>query len=515
MDGVAKFGALDYGILFVYLSGLLSIGFVFSRRQKTTEDYFLAGRKMPWIIVAMSMFASLTSATTYIGVPGIAFSENIALLVQGCASIVAAPFIVLIFYPFYRKLNVTTSYEYVFRRYGAGARYVVSGLFLLARLGWLGVVIYAPALALSVVTGMNVYFAILLMGILAISYTVLGGLSAVLWADVVQFIVLTGGAVWVAISLIGNVDGGVGGIIETVRAADPAHLEIIDFNLKNLSLFKMSGVVVGISLFFQMMQDYGTDQVTVQRLMAIKDFKGMARAAITNSFFDFTIVGLLLFIGLGLFAYYTINPNMLAEGVKNDQMFPYYIMQALPRGISGIIITGVFAAAMSSMDSGINSLATVVTNDFVRPLRKTQRTEKQDVRLARILTFVIGSLAVLAGLYATTIGDVLKAAMSFIGLFGGPILALFLLGMFSRKSCFKGWIVGTLIAIPATIFIQKAEFSGQSIHFIYYFPFCFGTTFIFSFITSCIISKTKAPAELTVWGRGKLSEMNLDSKKEN
>ena len=336
---------------------------------------------MPWLIVAMSMFASLTSAVSYMGVPGIGYRENCSYLVLGFAGIAVAPFLIFLFYPFYRRLNVTTSYEYIAKRYGRNARFAVSGLFILARLGWLGVVIYAPALALSVVTGVNLWLAIGLMGVLAVSYTAMGGLSAVLWTDVLQFIFLIGGAIWVAVSLILHVPEGLSGIMTLASQNDRLH--IIDWNI---SLYEMSGIVVGVSLFFQFMQDYGTDQVTVQRLLAVKDFRGMAKAAILNSFIELCVTALLLFIGLGIFAYFYHFPEQLAANIEGDQILPYYIIHALPKGISGLLITAIFAAAMSSMDSGINSVATVIVNDFVKPLRKKPKPEHHDVNLARILT---------------------------------------------------------------------------------------------------------------------------------
>ena len=157
---------------------------------------------MPWFIVALSMFASVTSAITYIGVAGTVYAENTSIVLAAIISPLVTPFLIYLFYPFYRRLKVTTSYEYIQRRYGDGARYAVSVLFLFARLGWLGTVIYVPALTLSVVTGINLTLAILLMGILATVYTVLGGLAAVLWTDALQFVILIGGALWVALELI-------------------------------------------------------------------------------------------------------------------------------------------------------------------------------------------------------------------------------------------------------------------------------------------------------------------------
>jgi len=149
------FGTLNYIVLFTYLAGMLAVGVFLAGRQKTTEQYFLADRRMPWLVVGMSIFASLTSAVTYMGVPARAYEENIGILFGVLVSPLAAPVLILLFYPFSRRLNVTTSYEYVLHRYGRASRFTVSGLFVLARLGWLGAVIYAPALAISVATGLG------------------------------------------------------------------------------------------------------------------------------------------------------------------------------------------------------------------------------------------------------------------------------------------------------------------------------------------------------------------------
>lgn len=205
METAASFGALNYCILFVYLAVVFTVGICFSGKQKTTKDYFLGGRKLPWFVVSMSLFVSLLSAISYMAYPAKAYGENIALIFVCFNYLIIAPFLCFLFYPFYSRLGVTTSYEYINHRFGQTARFIASALFILARLGWLGVVIYAPALALSVVSGVNIYLAIFLMGGLACVYTVLGGLSAVVWTDVLQFVFLVAGAIWAAISLINKV----------------------------------------------------------------------------------------------------------------------------------------------------------------------------------------------------------------------------------------------------------------------------------------------------------------------
>ncbi|MCA9438814.1 MAG: sodium/solute symporter, partial [Candidatus Omnitrophica bacterium] len=384
-----SFGTLNTIILLVYLGLMVLIGALFAGKQKTTKDFFLAGQSMNWVLVAISIFASITSAVTYMGIPGLVYKENIAFMFGILMMPVAAPFIIWLFLPVYKKYNVTTSYEYVYHRFGQPARYTVSALFLLARLGWLGTVVYAPALALSVVTGIDLALTILFMGVMGTLYTALGGLAAVIWTDVVQFIILVGGGIWVAATLAFDVPGGVTEIFRVTREA--GHLDIIDWAP---SLTEMTLFVVMISYFIQFLHDYGVDQVTVQRLMATPTLGGMARATLVNSFISVFVVGLLAFIGLGLYAYVNVGDHPFPEGLNRDEIFPYYIIHALPQGISGLVITGVFAAAMSSVDSGINSLSTIVVNDFVKPLRGKEMDEGSDVLLARILVVLFGGFAV-------------------------------------------------------------------------------------------------------------------------
>ena len=491
MNDPVTFGALNYAVLGLYLAAVVAIGLLFAGKQKTTTDYFLAGRNVPWFIVAMSVFATITSAVTYMGVPGVVYAENLSIFVGILMMPVVAPFIILLFLPFYQRLNVTTSYEYILRRFGPNARYCVSGLFVMARLGWLGTVIYAPALALSVVTGLPIWVAILLMGLLATAYTALGGLAAVIWTDAAQFMILVGGAFLVAFSLAFNVPGGVPEIIRV--AGEAGRLNLLEWRP---SLTRMTVTVVAVSYFFNFLHDYGVDQITVQRLLATRSLSAMARATVVNSLLSVAIVGVLAFIGLGLFAYHHAWPERLPDGLAGDEIFPYYIVHALPAGVSGLVIAGIFAAAMSSMDSGINSLSTVVVNDFVRPLRRTAASDEQDLWIARVLVVVFGVFATGVAFYATTIGEILKTAQIFLGLFSGPVLALFLLGILTRRGAFAGWLVGVFAAIPATIALQR----WTDVHFVYYFPFSFGLCFVVGLALSLLINKPTADLSLTIWG---------------
>ncbi len=500
MGEVGEFSTLNYIIVFIYLAGMFAVGLKLAGKQKDTEDFFLAGRNMPWIVVAMSMFASMTSAISYIGAPGLVYAENAAIIVGGFVSVAVAPLLIYLFYPFYRKLNVTTSYEYIHVRYGSAARYAVSGLFLLTRLGWLGTVIYAPALALHVVTGVNLWLALFLMGVLATAYTTLGGLSAVLWTDMLQFTILVGGAIWVCVTLFSVVPGSIGNILDVAHQTD--HIGAFDWRL---NLFKMTGMLMAINYFFSFVSDYGIDQVTVQRLMAIKDYWGMVRAAITNSFFDLFNMAMFVFIGLGLFAYYQSFPEQLGAGIEGDKVFPYFIIQVLPNGVSGLLVTAIFAAAMSSMDSGINSMATVIVNDFVRPLRQRVASDQEDLRLARILTLVLGAVAIGVACYVTTVAGVLEACARFAGFFGGPVIAMFLLGVLSRRMNFTGWLTGAIVSVGFQVWLQNFT----EVHFYYYTLASIGVSGIVGYGASIFFGMLlKLPLgdrEYTLMGRGPLS----------
>ena len=482
------FGIVNYTILAIYLAVLLLIGWWFAGRQQSGEDYFLAGRCMPWLPVAMSMYASLTSAVTYMGLPGLAYRSNVTLIVAAVISPLLAPILIGLFYPFYRRLKVTTSYEYIGCRFGGRARTAVSALFVLGRLGWLGTVIYAPAIALTAVTGIPLWTAILLMGLLATTYTMLGGMAAVLWTDVFQFVILIGGAIWVAVTLTTGIPGGIESILQIGR--DAGHIQL-DWSL---NLYEMTVLGVAISFFFQMMQDYGTDQVTVQRLLSVRSFRGMVKAVLFNACTDFFIVTILLFIGLALFAFYQVHPN-LPRCANGDQIFPFYIMQQLPNGLSGLLIAAIFAAAMSSMDSGINSVATVLVNDFIKPFRPV--SPKHEVSWARLFTLLLGLFATGMAFYISTLDGIIEAFAMFMGMFSAPVLALFIMGMLSRRARFEAWLISAMLAVAFSWWIQH----HTPISWIYYFPFAFGFTLLLGWSGSYLFppKQDKQITEYTIW----------------
>jgi SSS family transporter len=486
------FSPLNYTVLGVYLAAMLAIGWLYARRQKDGEDYYLAGRNLPWLAVAMSLYASVTSAMTYMGLPGMAFSQNASLLLVALMSPVVAPLLIRLYYPVYRRMRLTTSYEYIAHRFGPGARRAVAILFILARLGWLGTVIYAPALALSVVSGLPLWASILLMGVLATAYTVMGGLAAVVWTDVVQFVIMIGGAVWLAVALVQQAPDGFSGILAAAQTSGR-----LNFDDWSLNPMVMNSLGVVIAYFFILQQDYGVDQVSVQRLLAVRDDRGVTLAILFNALTDLLMIGLLLFIGLGLWAFAGNHPGFFPSGAVGDRVLPYFIIHALPDGVSGLLVTAIFAAAMSSMDSGINSLATVILIDLIKPLRSAPLTGAREVRAARGLTLILGIFSTAIAFGVVKIGGILKAFYTFMGLFSAPVLALFVLGLLTRHTRFWPWLIGTVTAIGLTLWAQQVE----AMHEIYFFPFAFCVTFVAAYGLSLIHRPSSdGPADASAFG---------------
>ena len=466
----SSFGALNLIVLFIYLIGMIAVGFIFSTRTKNKDDFLLGGRKLPWLAVGMSMYASVTSAVTFMGLPATAYAENISLIGVSLASLLVAPLILKLFYPLYHAQRVTTSYEYIKMRYGTYSERMVSALFVLGRLGWLGTVIYAPALVLTHITGLDLTASIVLMGLIATLYTFLGGLAAVVWTDVIQFILLLTGMIWVAISLTGTVEGGMSAILELGK--ESGRFDVLEWPP---SLFHLSLPLVGLSFFLQLMQEYGTDQVTVQRMMATGSQQKTLKAILFNAIVDLITISTLLYIGLGLWAIFPVLP----EGIQPDGLLPYYILAHLPNGVSGLVITAIFAAAMSSVDSGINALSSVCVTNFKRV--------KHPLKSARMLTLIFGITATLLAFYVSTLGGLIKAFTSFMSLFSAPVLALFLLGICSKRASLGGWLIGTAGSVGVSLWLQH----GLEAHWVYYFPASFITVFTLGYIGSLILFDCK------------------------
>ncbi len=450
----ASFHALDYLALIVYLVVVVGIGAYFSRRENTTEDYFLAGRRVPWWAATLSIFSTYLSAVTFMAIPAKAFTADWVTILINLGIILVAPVTIFCFIPFYRRLNVTTIYEYLEMRFSPGIRIYGSLSFVFLQLAKMGVFLLLPSLALSTVTGFNVYVCIMVMGLLCTIYTVLGGIEAVIWTDVLQSCVLVGGGLLCIGTIFAAEKFDFTNMLAVADEADKFHI----FNTTggiNSSVFW----VVILGGFFIQLVPFTSDQVIAQRFLTTRDEKSAVRSL--WAYAGFVVPASLLFFGLGtaLFVYYASRPEMLPTGdVKNDAIVPWFIATRLPDGIAGLVIAGLFAATMSTVDSGMHSIATSLVNDVHRKLRPNA-DDRQRLIMARILTVAAGLFGTISAVLISKINpdSLWEMILLLVGLFGSSLTGVFLLGVFTRRAGARGAALGIAASIMALIMLRTFD----------------------------------------------------------
>ena len=369
---VKGFGVADWVALGAYLVLVFVVGALATGKQRDTREFFLAGRRIPWLAAGISIIASVFSALSYLGHPARVVRQDSGMIGYALAVILATPFVIYVAMPFYRRLDVTTAYEYLEKRFDLNVRLVVSTIFILRRLFWMALVALAPSLALSVVTGLPVWACIVVIAVVATAYTALGGMRAVVWTDVVQFVTFMVGQVLIVVFVCRRVDGG---FAEVVRLGYAEHKAWCNLS-PNLWQFTFWAALVG-GLFLAL-SDMGADQLTVQRYLTTKDLAAGRKAVVFNAAIKIPAMALLLMMGVALYVfYYKIHPERLTLGENElDKIVPLFVVRELPVGVSGLVIAAIFAAAMSSFDSGLNSIVTAFTVDWYRRVLVRERGER-------------------------------------------------------------------------------------------------------------------------------------------
>jgi SSS family transporter len=441
---------LDWVAIFIYGAILVVMGLYFMRRERGTDDFFLAGRRIPWWAAGVSIFATQLSAITFMAIPAKSYDTDWILFVQNLGILAMAPVVAFCFLPFFRRLSVTTAYEYLEYRFHNSLRLAGSAVYMLFQVGRVAVVTLLPALALSAVTGFDVVACILAMGAICILYTVLGGIEAVIWSDVLQTAVLLGGALWALIAMMNGIDGGMSTMISD--ASENAKLRLADFSF---DLSQPTILVVVLGAIFINIIPYTSDQSVVQRYLTTPD-EASARKAIWAAGL-LSLPASFIFFGLGtaLWVYYRANPGDLEPTAKLDQILPFFLVDQLPSGVAGLVIAGVFAAAMSSLDSSMNSVSTAFTTDWYSRFRPNA-SDQHRLLVARIATVVIGVVGTGAALLMVAIDDssLLDVWFKVIGLFGSGLAGIFILGAISRRAgAIAGWC--GLIASALSVFLAS------------------------------------------------------------
>lgn len=442
------FGTLNWTALAAYLALLVWIGIYCSRKTSSPDGYFLGGRRIPWWAAGLSLFGTLLSAITYLAVPGRAYATDWTLLPVNLCVLVVAPLVAFRYLPVLRRHRLTTVYEFLAIRFGRSIQLFGSAAFVLFQLGRMGIVLLLPALALSAVTGLDLHLCIVLMGLLATLYTVLGGIEAVVWTDVLQTGVLLGGAVLALILLCRGLSEGV---VDLVRIG--AEADKFRWINPGVDLFTESILVVLLGgLFSNALVPYTSDQTVVQRYLATPDEAAARRSLWLGAIMVLPATLLFLLLGTGLFVYFRQHPDQLTDLASADQILPWFVATQMPAGLAGLVIAGVFAAAMSSLDSSMHSIATSVVTDWLRPGER-QRPEREWLGLARRITCGAGAFGTLTALWlaSSDITFLWDYFLGLLGLMGGTLAGVMAAAVFVPAASARHVWPGILASVAVVV----------------------------------------------------------------
>ena len=425
--------SLDWTVLALYLLAMLLLGASFYKGQKTTKDFFLAGRSMTWIPVGLSLAATIFSAISYMGFPSAIQKYGLIFIVSAPIVFICLPIVNRIFLPFYNHMKLYSAYEYLEHRFDVRVRCVASGIFILWRICWMATALYAPSLALWAATGgttINLHVTIIALGVFATLYTTLGGMKAVIWTDVIQFGVLFGGMVLAVSWIIFETPGGTGAIFQDMaRAGKLSLVASIPEMQRDLSLFaklkvyfcvqnQATFLALIVSSLVASLGFYTVDQTMVQRYFSARDLRTARRAFWLKAVSGTMITISLALLGMALLSYYTSFPlpeRPAGMEFQSDWKYPYFIASAMPAGLAGLLIAALYAATMSSVDSGINSCTVAFMVDFwqrlkhgeIRPSEKNQigtSSEREKVVMARMITVILGITVTLLACFVGKLG---------------------------------------------------------------------------------------------------------------
>ena len=422
------FGALDTSVLLLYCTALATIGWWAARKRAvTTDEYFLAGRSIPWLVTTASFLATCISALTFVGTPSEGYGGDFRYMFSNVGDIAASVFVALVLLPFYQSHKVTSIYEAIERKMGRTVRSACSGYFILTRTLASTVRIVAIAKVLEVVSGGALSFPVCVIATVAaiLLYTTAGGGRAIAWTDLMQFTLLIGGGVVALFYIAAHVPGGFGAIVDAGRHAVKPNGTVYDkFNFlellkpENLGLF----FLLAIWGFFNSSAAYGTDQDMVQRLLACNDEKKARWSMIISGLISIPISGLFLFIGVGLYAYAKVHPELIAGMTDNDHIFPRFILTTMPPGLRGLLLAAVASAAMGSSDSALASLTTAFTVDFYKPYFSKGADEASLVRSSKKFFVGFGVLFIVFALLMRSLDNLLWLAFRMVAFTYGPLL---------------------------------------------------------------------------------------------
>ena len=445
----------DLAVIGLNLAVMVWIGVYCARKSKSSDAYFLAGRNMAGWVVGMSMMATIVSSMTFLATPGFTYSENWRYMPANFTYLLAAIPGLLLFMPLFRRGGFRSAYEYLERRFGTWARLYGGGAFILFQMFRLGVILYAVCLPIKAMTGFSLPWVIVIFGVLVATYTIAGGLEAVIWTDLIQgFALILGGLICLPI-IFGMVPGGFGQVMGVALADGKLSVGSTALNFSEKTVW-----VTALMHLFHFTQYMCVNQMTIQRYQAMKSTQDARKGIVLSAVTTVAVWVFFSFIGTALYVLYKYNPAPEVGTMLPEEVYPFFILSHVPAGVAGFVISGLLAAAMSTLDSSINASAATVTTDFYRRLLAPDRLERHYVTFGRWVSgfFGVVMIGIALIIHYTRTETLQDLQATLISIMSGGLLGLFLLGQLTRRvdgrSAFQATMV-TLAGVCLWLFIDS------------------------------------------------------------
>lgn len=472
---------LDITIFILYLIGIVLFGSSFYRKNKTASAFTLGNNTLPPWVITLSILATFVSSISYLALPGQAYLTNWNAFVFSLSLPLASVIAVKFFVPLYRSVNSPSAYTYLERRFGPWAKTYASVMYLLTQLMRAGTILFLMALPLNVLLGWNITTIIIITGISVMIYSLLGGIQAVVWTDAIQAIIMVTGALVCILVLLLSMPEGPGQLFKFA-------IENRKFSLGNFGAGLNSSTfwVVLIYGLFINLQNFGIDQNYIQRYMSSRSDKEAQKSALFGGLLYVPVSALFLFIGTALFSFYQVNQGLLPVEVDGDKVFPWFIVNQLPVGLTGLLIASIFAAGMSTVSTSLNSSATVILTDFFKLPPENPETERKSMMVLYLSSFIFSVISIFIAVAMINVQSALDAWWKLASIFSGGMLGLFLLGYLAPKVKNTAAVIGVVAGVLvigwmslSPIFFTKGVMVKYASPFHSYLSIVFGTVAIF------------------------------------
>ena len=472
---------LDLFIIALYLMGITIFGLRFRRRQGSLRDYFLADRNIPWWAISLSIVAAETSTLTIISIPGLAYDTNLTFLQVVLGYLLGRIVISFVLLPHYFRGDLYTAYQLIERRFGSRLRAVTATLFLLTRAAAEGVRVYAVSIVIAIALGTGEIASIAIITGLTLIYTFEGGLAAVIWTDVVQTIIYVAGTIVGVFTILHLLPGGWTAVHAVAQTANK--LQVFDFRPDFWVPYTFWAGIVGGA--FLTTASHGTDQLIVQRLLAARNQKQSVLALLSSGVAIVFQFALFLLVGVMLYAYYRVPSKAFG---KADFIYPTFIVQHMPHGISGLLIAAILAAAMSNLSAALNSLSSSSMIDFYLR-RHPEMNENKRLRLSRFATIIWAAvLFVLAVLSLHKVARVVEVGLSIVSVAYGALLGVFLLGVLTQRANQNGAMLGMIFGFAVELYLWL----GTRVPWTWYVALGTTVTFAVGYLASLLVQSRVA-----------------------